>query len=110
MTPRNPRINEVMLAEAVRQLLPLAEFGLRAVKTSDLLLPFRRAEYVLNAWVHQGRGRTKMLDGPLPKKPIFNAGYFIEVECEDTAHSIPVECLRPKRKRNVVSTARKPKL
>ncbi len=94
-----PRVNDVMLAEAMRQLLPVAELGLHAVQTSDLIGPFRRAETVLFMWTRQQRGRERKLDGPLPPSPNFPPDYFIEVDAPETTQSIPPECKRQKRAR-----------
>lgn len=96
---RFPKVNDVMLAEAMRQLLPIAEFGLRAVKTSDLVPPFRRAETILTMWTAQRRGRLKQLDGPMPESPKFPSDYFIEVDVQDCGQIVPRQCERAPRAR-----------
>jgi hypothetical protein len=60
---RFPKVNDVILAEALRQLIPVAESG---VSTHNSLMAFRRAQTVLDMWVRQERGRVEKLGGPLP--------------------------------------------
>jgi hypothetical protein len=105
---RYPKINDAMLAEALRQLLPVAELGLRSVKTSDLLGPFRRAERVLGLWEEQKPGRAAKLDGPLPRTPSFPEGYFIVVDDEYYGGSVPPECERPSRRKKSQAASLKP--
>jgi hypothetical protein len=59
---RFPKVNDVMPAEALRQLLPVAEFGVRALKAKHAVAPFRRAEVALGMWTRQERGRLSRLN------------------------------------------------
>jgi hypothetical protein len=81
---RFPKVNDVILAEALRQLIPVAEFGVRALKTTHAVGPFRRAETVLEMWTRQERGRLKKLGGPLPRFTRFEGPFF-----EDPANPEP---------------------
>jgi hypothetical protein len=65
-----PRVTEADLAELLRQLLPVAEAGVRALKTDEAAMIFRAAEVHLDMWCRQERGRHEQLRGPLP--PIAN--------------------------------------
>lgn len=98
-------VNDVMLAEALRQLLPVAEAGVRALKTHRAAGPFRRAEIVLDLWVRQEPGRRKKLDGPLPQVPRFHdllpPSTAYEEKDDDPGQTIPPECKRPPRPRRL---------
>jgi hypothetical protein len=96
---RFPKVNDVMLAETLRQLIPVAEFGVRSLKTTHAIRPFRRAEVVLEMWTRQERGRLKKLDGPLPPSPQFEPGYFTGPPNSEPGQTIPADCERPKKKR-----------
>jgi hypothetical protein len=63
---RFPEVNDVMLAEAIRQLLPLAERASREINERWADRAVQRAEMALTMWVRQERGRAKLLDGALP--------------------------------------------
>lgn len=95
-----PKVNDIMLAEALRQLIPVAEAGVRATKGQGVR-PYRRAEEVLDMWVRQERGRKKKVDGPLPKVPVFDPAELVCAGPDeaDPGQSVPVECRRPKRPR-----------
>ena len=97
---RFPVVNDVMLAEALRQLIPVAEFGVRALKTVNAVRPYRRAGDVLEMWARQERGRRKKLGGPLPALPSFPYSHFFEDPAHpDPGQIVPAECERPKRPR-----------
>jgi hypothetical protein len=96
---RFPKVNDVMLAEALRQLIPVAEFGVRTLKTNNAVMPFRRAEIVLDMWVRQERGRVKTLGGSLPPTPRFEYQFFEDPNNPDPGQIVPAECQRPKRQR-----------
>lgn len=94
-----PRVTSVLLAEGVRIALPIAELGIRAAKTIDTLMPFRRGETVLSMWTRQKPGRLKLLGGPLPRIPRFDDHrYFINTGWDDSIQIIPEECDRPRRR------------
>lgn len=93
---RFPKVNDVMLAEALRQLMPVAEAGVRTIPTTRTVRPFRRAEAVLDMWVRQERGRRKKLDGPVPQIAKFTTETIVEVG--DDGQSVPLECQRPTRR------------
>lgn len=96
---RFPKVNDVMLAEALRQLLPVADSGVRAVKTERAYKPYRRAEIVLEMWTRQERGRLKKLDGPLPVRNGFGFSLAPDPAHADTGQTIPAECERRKTRR-----------
>lgn len=91
------KVNDVMLAEALRQLIPVAEFGVRALKTDKAVMPFRRAEMILDMWARQDRQRKKQLGGPLPSVARFHCAFFEDVKNPDTGQVVPAECERPKK-------------
>lgn len=93
---RFPKVNDVMLAEALRQLIPVAEFGVRSLKTTHAVRPFRRAEVVLEMWARQERGRLKKLEGSLPPSPCFDEAFFDPVKPE-AGQTVPAECERPRK-------------
>jgi hypothetical protein len=98
---RFPKVNDVMLAEALRQLLPLAEKAAKEINERWAVGALQRADITLAMWVRQGRGRAKQLDGSLPPHA---AGFWNVVdnpEHPDPGQSVPVECQRPKRNRKV---------
>ena len=105
---RFPKVNDVMLAEAMRQLIPVAEFGVRALKTVRSVRPFRRAETMLNMWSRQERGRLKKLGGPLPPVPRFDYDFFEDPAHPDPGQIVPAECERPKKVRKHVKAASLP--
>lgn len=91
-----PKVNDVMLAEALRQIIPAAGDGVIAKKSGSYIQAFRRAELVLAMWVKQERGREKQLGGPLPSSPKFSLK-FIQ-DGRDAGQTIPAECLRARVK------------
>ena len=96
---RFPKVNDVMLAEALRQLIPVAESGVRVLKTTRAVRCFRRAELALEMWTRQERGRAKKLDGPLPPRPRPFEGDFLDDPANpDPGQTIPAECSRRKKK------------
>jgi hypothetical protein len=76
------KINDVMPAEAMRQILPLAERAAREVSERWAVSANFRAKFVLEVWTRQERGRAK-------------------TEHPDPGQSVPEECRRPKRLRTV---------
>jgi hypothetical protein len=94
---RFAKVNDVMLAEALRQLLPVAETGVRKLKTANAVAPFRRAEVVLQMWARQERGRLKKLDGPLPTSPELNFKFREDRKNPDPGQKIPPECSRRRK-------------
>jgi hypothetical protein len=64
---RFAKVNDVMLAEALRQLLPIASYGMAATSVINHQLVVMRAEMVLDYWTRQERGRIKQLGGALPR-------------------------------------------
>jgi hypothetical protein len=95
---RFPKVNDVMLAEALRRLLPVAEIAVRSEKTEEIIFPFRGAEIMLRMWIRQERGRLKKLDGPVPASPVLE-GPFEDSATPYKGQSIPPECERPKKPR-----------
>jgi hypothetical protein len=93
-----PKVNDVMLAEALRQLIPVAEFGVRSLKTDNAVMPFRRAEMILDMWARQDRQRKKQLGGPLPPMTRFSFTFFQDAKNPDPGQTVPSECERPRRK------------
>lgn len=98
---RFPKVNDVMLAEALRQMIPVAEFGVRALKTANAVGPYRRAETLLDMWVRQERGRLKKLGGELPQVVRFNCRFFEDNKNPDPGQIVPADCERPKEKRHL---------
>jgi hypothetical protein len=91
MAGGSPKINETMLAEALRQLVPLAETAARAVGRSWATRPVQRAVAVLNLWIEQDTTRIKQLDGPVPDQITF-AGVVDELARPDPGQTIPPDC------------------
>lgn len=96
---RFPIVNDVVLAEALRQLIPVAEFGVRALKTENAVGPYGRATMMLEMWARQERGRIKKLGGPVPRGSGFHFKFFEDPNNPDPGQIIPEECERPKRPR-----------
>ena len=94
---RFPKVNDVMLAEALRQLIPVGEFGVRALKTDNAMGPYRRAQVVLEMWTRQERGRDKKLGGPLPVSPRFEYRFFEDPVKPEPGQIVPPECERPRK-------------
>lgn len=94
---RFPKVNDVMLAEALRQLLPVAEIGVRSERTNGNVGPFRRAELMLRMWTRQERGRAKKLGGPIPPSNEMNFNFTDDPANPDRGQTVPAECERPKR-------------
>lgn len=93
---RFPKVNDVMLAEALRQILPLAEGASREVFEKWADRAVQRADITLKMWVKQKRGRDKLLDGELPPPAKFlNAPE--NPDRPDPGQTIPAECRLPKR-------------
>jgi hypothetical protein len=69
--PKFPLVNDDFLAEALRQLIPVAQEGVAAVKTYEAAAPLLRAHIALEMWCRQKRGRAKLLGGPLPEQRDF---------------------------------------
>jgi hypothetical protein len=104
---RFPRVNDVMLAEAMRQILPLAATGMTVTAVFHHRSQVMRAEVVLDMRTRQERGRIKSLGGPLPKLeyPPFNE---VASDIPDPGQIIPVECQRPSRRKKRPSMKPKP--
>lgn len=95
---RFPKVNDVMLAEALRQLIPVAETAVRSERTNGNVGPFRRAEIILSMWTRQERGRAKKLGGPLPPTAAFPDFTFTDDPANpDQGQTVPADCERPKR-------------
>lgn len=77
---RFPKVNDVMLAEALLELIPVAEGGVRVLETDDAVMTFRRAETILKMWTRQEKGRIKKLGGPLPPTVTFEE--IKQAQCE----------------------------
>ena len=85
-----------MLAEALRQILPLAEQASREVFEKWADRAVQRASIALTMWTKQERERAKRLDGELPPPAKFlNAPE--NPDRPDLGQTIPVECRRAKR-------------
>jgi hypothetical protein len=54
-----PRINDAMLAEAIRSLLPLAERAALEINETWAINPVQRGELLLEMWTRQARGKGK---------------------------------------------------
>jgi hypothetical protein len=93
---RFPKVNDVMLAEALRQLLPVASHGMASTSVTNHRRVVMRAENVLDYWTRQERGRIKQLGGPLPKIE-YPAYTPVATDVDDPGQVIPVECQRPPR-------------
>jgi hypothetical protein len=93
---RFPKVNDVILAEALRQLIPVAESGVRASMTHNAVMAFRRAEMMLDMWTRQERGRIKKLGGPLPPIVRLEGPFNEDRNNPDPGQMIPEECERPK--------------
>lgn len=69
ITPGRPdrfyQVNDAILAEALRQLLPIAAKALSAENRKSVALPIVRAKTALEMWVRQGRGRKALLQGEI---------------------------------------------
>jgi hypothetical protein len=89
---RFPKVNDVMLAEALRQVLATPQ-------GSGRVMPMIRAHTVLEMWLRQLRGRAQLLDGPLPPKIELPRGAAEADESDDPGQTIPVEAVRPNRPR-----------
>jgi hypothetical protein len=98
---RFPKVNDVVLAEALRQLLPVAQEGVRALRTMNAYMPLTRAHLMLEMWVRQERGRAKKLGGELPSQRGLGVKDLSEdPNNPDPGQIIPEECERPKRPRS----------
>jgi hypothetical protein len=87
-----------MLAEAIRQLLPVADHAAHEINESWAVGAVQRADMVLAMWTRQRRGRSSRLDGRLPDPA---KGFFDVVDNPnrpDPGQTIPPECKRPSRK------------
>jgi hypothetical protein len=93
---RFPKVNDVILAEALRQLIPVAESGVRASMTHNAAMAFRRAEMLLDMWARQERGRIKKLGGPLPPIVRLENVSPEDPNNPDPGQTIPADCERPK--------------
>jgi hypothetical protein len=93
---RFPKVNDVILAEALRQLIPVAESSVRASKTHNAVMAFRRAEMMLDMWTRQERGRIKKLGGPLPPIVRLEGPFDEDSNNPDPGQIIPADCERPK--------------
>jgi hypothetical protein len=101
---RFPVVNDEFLAEALRQLIPVAQEGVAAVRTHEAAAPLLRAHIALEMWCRQKRGRAKLLGGPLPEHR-----YFPDIAQPDPTKPQSVQIIRtrpnpPRRQR----TTRKP--
>jgi hypothetical protein len=96
---RFPKVNDVILAEALRQLIPVAEAGVRVSMTYNAAMAFRRAEMMLDMWTRQERGRIKRLGGPLPGTVRLEGVLGEDPNNPDPGQMIPEECERPQPKR-----------
>ena len=88
MTGGSPKVNETMLAEALRQLIPIAEIAARTIGRSWATGPVQRAVTVLNLWIEQGTARAEQLDGPVPDQVAFS-GVVDELARPDPGQTIP---------------------
>ena len=95
---RFPIVNDVMLAEAVRQILPLAKEAAGLFNENWAVSSVQRADILLNMWVRQGRGRRKRLDGPIPEPAMGFSNVTDNPDHPDPGQSVPPECQRPSRK------------
>jgi hypothetical protein len=93
---RFPKVNDVILAEALRQLIPVAETGVRVSMSHNAVMAFRRAEMMLDMWTRQERGRIKKLGGPLPAIVRLEGVLGEDPNNPDPGQMIPKECERPK--------------
>jgi hypothetical protein len=91
MTGGSPKVNETMLAEALRQLIPIAETAARTIGRSWATGPVQRAVTVLK-WIQQGSARAQQLDGPVPDQVAFS-GVVDELARPDPGQTIPRDCI-----------------
>jgi len=91
MSGGSPKVNETMLAEALRQLIPIAETAARTIGRSWATGPVQRAVTVLNLWIEQGSARAQQLDGPVPAQVTFS-GVVDELARPDPGQTIPPGC------------------
>ena len=94
---RFPRVTDAVLAEALRQLIPIAQEGVAALNTSKAFGPLARAHLVLEMWCRQERGRKKLLAGPLPAER-FWPNLTPDDPCDpDPGQNIPAALWPPSR-------------
>jgi hypothetical protein len=65
-TTAKEKINEGLLAETIRQLIPLAEVGARRAVDAEGFFVCMFAEKTLLKWCHEEVTRQAMLGGPIP--------------------------------------------
>jgi hypothetical protein len=94
---RFPIVNDVMLAEAIRQILPLAKEAAGLFNERWAVSSVQRADILLNMWVRQGRGRKKQLGGPLPEPAKGFWNVTDNPDHPDPGQSVPPECQSPSR-------------
>ena len=80
-----------MLAEALRQLIPIAETAARTRGRSWATGPVQRAVTVLNLLIERGSARALQLDGPVPDQVTFS-GVVDELARPDPGQTIPPDC------------------
>jgi hypothetical protein len=105
---RFPKVNDVMLAEAMRQILPLAKEAAGLFNERWAVSSVQRADLMLNMWVRQGRGRKKRLDGPLPEPAKGFWNVTDNPDHRDPGQSVPSECVRPSRKKPLTQSTATP--
>jgi len=91
MSGGSPKVNETMLAEALRQLIRIAETAARTMGRSWATGPVQRAVTVLKLWIEQGSTRALQLDGPVPDQVTFS-GVVDELARPDPGQTIPPDC------------------
>ena len=91
MTGGSSKVNEMMRAEALRQLMPIAETAARTIGRSWATGPVQRAVTVLNLWIEQGTARAEQLNGPVPDQVTFS-GVVDELARPDPGQTIPRDC------------------
>jgi hypothetical protein len=94
---RFPKVNDVMLAEALRQLIPVAQSGVLSLKTRNAAMPLFRAQNTLEMWTRQERGRLKKLGGALPGHIVIEDPLLEDAANPDPGQIVPAECVRPKK-------------
>jgi hypothetical protein len=92
---RFPKVNDVMLAEALRQVFQLAEHRAREINETWATNPIWRAHLILDMWARQERGRKQKLGGPIPPYPDHFPTVRDNPDRPDPGIAIPDECQRP---------------